>query len=64
MEEEALADFNAVLARAQNHNHLSILEEAGWRENIPEQEYWWFTNDSFPGVIIYWWHGTSKGRLS
>lgn len=58
---DAVEAFNEVLAMEQEDNVLSLLHSFGWREDCPDPEYWSFTNDQFPGVIIYWPHGHSRG---
>lgn len=55
-------EFNNILARAKDHDSLTLLANAGWVELFPSEDSWSFRHGKFPGVTIVWKHGATKGE--
>lgn len=50
--EKAGKKFEEILANEENNNMLTLLSQAGWKEECPDPDYWVFSHPEYPGVVV------------
>ena len=62
IEEKAITAFKEILEKSRSHSESELigLDRAGWRELCPDEEFWHFVHEDFPGGEVRWVIGRNE----